>query len=235
MWPTAHRAAISGLVSVQSKGDGAPHSQRWTRRSADEWPALAAELLAHTGISVGHERPSGVHLCLNEAELEERGARMERMQAEAGNFGFDYRMRDHRELAAMLPGLGASVIGVSYTPYDRHANPLNLLHARHEGFVENGRWYIPNTAINDAKASPGDFRIGVGECRDRRAKSGSRRRARQRQFGAAIRSERSGQTPEGPDPCHRAGPPRAAIADHHDPTDGRGRNHAGRQPGGCRF
>lgn len=104
-----------------------------------------------------------MHLCLNEAELDERGARMERMQAEAGNFGFDYRMLDHRELAAMLPGLGASVIGASYTPYDRHANPLNLLHALHEGFVENGRWYIPNTAINDAKASPGDFRIGVGD------------------------------------------------------------------------
>ena len=27
-----------GLVWVQSKGDGAPHYQRWTRRSADEWP-----------------------------------------------------------------------------------------------------------------------------------------------------------------------------------------------------
>ena len=44
-----------GLVWVQSKGDGAPHYQRWTRRSADEWPALAAELLAKTGIAVGHD------------------------------------------------------------------------------------------------------------------------------------------------------------------------------------
>src|ERR1700720_293118 len=40
-----------GLVWVQSKGDGAPHYQRWTRRSADEWPALAAELLGQTGIT----------------------------------------------------------------------------------------------------------------------------------------------------------------------------------------
>src|SRR5947209_18400027 len=95
-----------GLVWVQSKGDGAPHYQRWTRRSADQWPALAAELLDRTGIAVGHERPCGVHLCLDESELEERRARMERMQQQSGNFGFDYRMLDHRELADMLPGLG---------------------------------------------------------------------------------------------------------------------------------
>ncbi len=233
----AYRASRGnfGLVWVQSKGDGAPHYQRWTRRSADEWPALAAELLARTGIAVGHERPGGVHLCLSEAELEERGARMERMQLEAGNFGFDYRMLDHRELAAMLPGLGSSVIGASYTPYDGHANPLNLLHALHKGFVEKGGRYIPNTAISDAKAAPGDFRVPHRRRRDRRAKSGSRRRARQCQFGAAIRAERSGQTPEGADPRHRAGAAGVAYADHHDPTDGRGRDHAGRQPGGCRF
>ena len=48
-----------GLVWVQSKGDGAPYYQRWTRRSADEWPTLAAELEAKTGIPVGHERSGG--------------------------------------------------------------------------------------------------------------------------------------------------------------------------------
>src|SRR6202158_248732 len=63
-----------GLVWVQSKGLGAPHYQRWTRLSADEWPKLAAELLQRTGIAVGHERPGGVHLCLSDAELEERRA-----------------------------------------------------------------------------------------------------------------------------------------------------------------
>src|SRR5437868_5443299 len=127
-----------GLVWVQSKGDGAPHYQRWTRRSANEWPALAAELLERTGISVGHKRPGGVHLCLNGVEFEARQAMMERMRLQSGNFGFEYRMLDHRELADMLPGLGSSVIGASSTPYDGHANPLNLLHALHKGFVEKG-------------------------------------------------------------------------------------------------
>ena len=159
----AYRASRGnfGLVWVQSKGDGAPHYQRWTRRSADEWPALAAELLARTEIAVGHERPGGVHLCLSEAEVDERHARMERMRVQSGNFGFEYRMLEHRELADMLPGLGASVIGASWTPYDGHANPLNLLHALHKGFVENRGRYIPNTTVSDAKVAQDDFRIGV--------------------------------------------------------------------------
>jgi NADPH-dependent 2,4-dienoyl-CoA reductase/sulfur reductase-like enzyme len=70
----AYRASRGnfGLVWVQSKGDGAPHYQRWTRLSADLWPALAAELQERTGIAVGHERPGGVHLCLGDEEFAAR-------------------------------------------------------------------------------------------------------------------------------------------------------------------
>jgi glycine/D-amino acid oxidase-like deaminating enzyme len=161
----AYRASRGnfGLVWVQSKGDGAPHYQRWTRRSADAWPALAAELFARTGISVGHERPGGVHLCLSEAELEARRAMMERMREQSGNFGFDYRMLDRRELADMLPGLGLDVVGASWTPYDGHANPLNLLHALHKAFVEKGGRYIPNTTVRQAKVAPNDFRVDLAD------------------------------------------------------------------------
>jgi glycine/D-amino acid oxidase-like deaminating enzyme len=156
-----------GLVWVQSKGDGAPHYQRWTRRSADAWPTLATELLEKTGIAVGHRRPGGVHICLGQAELEERDRRMERMRRQAGNFGFEYSMLDHREVAEMLPGIGAAVSGASWTPYDGHANPLALLHALHKGFVEKGGRYIANTTLSAAVASPGDFRLaaGAGEIR----------------------------------------------------------------------
>src|SRR5215467_15164625 len=154
MWRSARHAAIFGLVWVQSKGDGAPHYQRWTRLSTDEWPALAAELEAKTGIAVGHERPGGVHLCLSEAELEARQAMMERMRAQAGNFGFDYRMLARNELADVLSGLGPTVSGASWTPYDGHANPLSLLHALHKGFAENGGCFLPNSSVTEAVASP---------------------------------------------------------------------------------
>src|SRR6516164_7479705 len=148
-----------GLIWVQSKGDGAPHYQRWTRLSAQEWPALATELEAKTGIAVDYKRPGGVHLCLGEAEIEARHALMERMRVQSGNFGFDYRMVDRHELADMLPGLGPAVSGASWTPYDGHANPLNLLHALHKGFAENGGRYLPDNTVTEAMAAPDDFRI----------------------------------------------------------------------------
>src|SRR5205085_7335119 len=43
------------------------------------------------------------------------------------------------------------------------ANPLNLLHALHKAFVENGGRYIPNTTLGDAKPAPRDFRIAIGD------------------------------------------------------------------------
>jgi glycine/D-amino acid oxidase-like deaminating enzyme len=159
----AHRAARGnfGLVWVQSKGLGAPHYQRWTRLSAEEWPKLAGELHARTGIAVGHERPGGVHLCLGEAEFAARAAMMQRMQREAGNTGFAYRMLDHKETADLLPGLGPAVTGASYTPYDGHANPLALLRALHKSFATGGGRYMANSRVAAAEAAPGDFRLAT--------------------------------------------------------------------------
>src|ERR1700750_1723579 len=74
-----------GLVWVQSKGLGAPHYQRWTRRSASEWPALAAELGERTGVAIGLSQTGGLQLCLGEAEVEKRTAMMEQMRRESGN------------------------------------------------------------------------------------------------------------------------------------------------------
>jgi len=151
-----------GLVWVQSKGLGAPHYQRWTRLSSEEWPKLAAELGARTGVDVGLEQPGGVQLCLGDAEFAERRAMMEQMRAEAGNFGFDYRMIERDELSDMLPGLGPAVTGGSWTPYDGHVNSLYLLHALHKGFVERGGTYIPNRTVDYAGVAPNDFRLGSG-------------------------------------------------------------------------
>jgi glycine/D-amino acid oxidase-like deaminating enzyme len=84
------------------------------------------------------------------------------MRTEAGNFGFEYRMLDHAELAAMLPGIGPAVVGASWTPYDGHVNSLALFHALHRGFAAKGGSYLPNCTVTEAHAAPGDFRIETG-------------------------------------------------------------------------
>src|SRR5712692_8732659 len=90
----AYRASRGnfGLVWVQTKG-------------------LGGELEERTGVALGLAQGGGLQLCLGDEEVAKRGAMMQQMQREAGNFGFDYRMLDHAELAAMLPGLGAAVTG----------------------------------------------------------------------------------------------------------------------------
>lgn len=148
-----------GLVWVQSKGLGAPHYQRWTRDSAGAWPALRDDLTARTGLDLGLEQPGGVHICLSEAELADRAARMERMKQESGNHGFEYRMIGRAELQEMLPPLGPKVVGASWTPYDGHASPLYLLRALHGAFRAAGGVYVPNTPIRAGRIAPRDFRL----------------------------------------------------------------------------
>src|SRR5207253_10465772 len=132
-----------------------------TRLSAEEWPDLAKELGERTGIAVGLEQPGGLQLCLGEEELQKRQGMMEQMRREAGNFGFEYRMLDRRELAEILPGLGRAVAGASWTPYDGHANSLNLLHALHKAFAEKGGTYLPNRTVSEASVAPRDFRLDL--------------------------------------------------------------------------
>jgi glycine/D-amino acid oxidase-like deaminating enzyme len=160
----AYRASRGnfGLVWVQSKGLGAPHYQRWSRLSADEWPGLAAELRERVEIEIGHERPGGVHLCLSEEELANRTAIMAQMKSEAGNFGFDYRMLSPAELRDMLPGVGPAVIGGSYTSYDGHANPLYLLHALHKGLLAARGVYRPGAHVTAVDPAPNRFRVVAG-------------------------------------------------------------------------
>lgn len=148
-----------GLVWVQSKGLGAPWYQRWTRASASAWPAFRDDLLARTGLDPALEQPGGVHLCLTEEEYADRALRMEQMQAEAGNHGYDYRMIRRDELQSMLPPLGPDVVGASWTPYDGHANPLLLLRGLHRAFTDAGGVYLPNSAVAAARVAPRDFSL----------------------------------------------------------------------------
>ncbi|HKS89352.1 MAG TPA: FAD-dependent oxidoreductase [Stellaceae bacterium] len=161
----AYRASRGnfGLVWVQTKGLGAPHYQRWTRASAAAWPRFAAELEENTGIALGLEQQGGVQLCLGDDELARRQGIMQEMQREAGNFGFEYRMLDRAELAAMLPGIGPAVTGGSWTPYDGHVNSLALFHALHRAFAARGGVYLPNRTVAAAEAAPRDFRIALGD------------------------------------------------------------------------
>jgi hydrogen cyanide synthase HcnC len=161
---TAFRATRGnfGLVWVQSKGDGAPHYVKWTRRSADLWQDFAAELKDATGIDTHHRRTGGVHLLLTENEVTERRALMERLQRQSGNDGYDWRIMDPQELKDAIPGVGPTVAGGSYTPYDGVANPLFTIRALHTVLAARGVRYEPGKAVEDVRHDAGTFTVRAG-------------------------------------------------------------------------
>lgn len=151
-----------GLVWVQSKGDGMPAYAAWTRRSSDLWLELAPALKEETGIDVGHSRPGGVHVCLDEAELAERALFMGRLHNQTGG-AFTYEMLDRAGIVKLLPDIGPKIAGGSYCPLDGHASPLYLLRALMAAFQQRGGRYLPRQRIEALEAhAGGGFRITAG-------------------------------------------------------------------------
>ncbi len=139
----AHRAARGnfGLIWVQGKGAGLPHYATWTQRSAGDWPRLAGELLRETGIDVALAQSGGIHVCLTAAELTQRVAMLDALQAQPGFRRYPIEVFDRAGLASRLPGLGVDVAGGTYCPIDGHCNPLKFLRALHAAMVRAGAVY----------------------------------------------------------------------------------------------
>jgi len=149
-----------GLVWVQSKGADMPPYAHWTRRSAALWPELAAALATQTGTDVALRQIGGLHLCLSEAELEQRAALITRMHNDSGGIGT--RIVDRAELRRMVPAIGDAVVGAAFCPVDGHANPLKLLQALQAGLLGHGGTYLPNRHVDSITHESGQFIIQSG-------------------------------------------------------------------------
>lgn len=152
----AFRAARGnfGLVWVQGKGQGAPAYSSWTRASAEAWPLLHDTLMDETGVDSGYRRPGGLHICQTEAEIEQRARKLSQLAAETKG-GFSYEMLDHSALRRMLPEIGPTVAGASFSDWDGHANPLFLLRALKAGFARFGGRHLEGRVTTIAPAADG--------------------------------------------------------------------------------
>lgn len=135
----AERAARAnfGLVWGQSKGDTLPDYAHWTREAIQLWPQFQDELLEEANVSCGFTGNGGLHICLGDAELEDRRALFARMNRIEGNT-LDLRILDRHEVADLIPGIGPDVVGAGFCGQDGHASPHGLLMAMHRAFVRRG-------------------------------------------------------------------------------------------------
>lgn len=162
---TAFRASRGNfaLIWLHSKGLGMPAYSRWSRRSVELWPKLAAELQATTGIDVGLEQRGGFLLCLSEKELEGRRKAQARLEKELAEDCHPLHILGRNELGSMLPALGPDVVGGSFCPLDGHVNVLRLFGALHRACELQGVDYRPNSAVKTIRPAEGGFEIALAD------------------------------------------------------------------------
>lgn len=151
-----------GLVWVQGKGVGLPAYASWTRRSADHWPELAADLRDHAGIDVELAQPGGVRFCFSDEEMAER-ERIMRGLANAAGPGYRFEMLDRHATRELSPHLGSGVVGACYCPHDGHVNPLRLLQALHKRLQQEGGSYRPGQRVESISSTRPGFAVRTAQ------------------------------------------------------------------------
>ena len=147
------------LVWVQSKGLGMAEYAAWTKKSAEAWPRIAAELKDETGIDVSYQQPGGFMLCLSEAEMQARIDAMKRLHNQPDIIKYPYEILDHAETKRRLPAIGGEVVGSIYCPLDGHVNSLRLFRALHAAMSNAGVDYRPNHPVESISAEQGGFSV----------------------------------------------------------------------------
>lgn len=138
-----------GLVWLQSKGYGMGAYSRWTLKSTRLWPTLAADLLQETGIDVALEQKGGLTPLMGDYEIEARLAWVNTLMSQPDVEPYEWKLLDHHQAAALVPGLGPDVTGAIWTPHDGIVNPLKLLRAFHTAFSTSGVQYLPHHGVTD--------------------------------------------------------------------------------------
>ena len=156
----AYRAARGnfGLVWVQGKGLGCPAYARWTMQSAAAWPAFAAELHERTGVDVELSQPGGMTMCLDEAEMADRGAQLTRLR-DSLQQAYPFEMLDAAAVRRLIPQTGPDVVGAVWGPLDGHASPLRLLRALLQAFQREGGQLAAGARVEAITPRQGGFEV----------------------------------------------------------------------------
>ncbi len=160
----AYRAARGnfGLVWVQGKGLGRAAYAHWTLAAAAAWPAFASELAQRTGVDVELAQPGGLTMCLDDAELAERGARLQRLRDELG-IAYPFEVLDGAAVRRLIPQAGPTVAGAVMCPLDGHTSPLKLLRALVQAFEALGGRLQAGARVESLQQRQGAFEVRAGD------------------------------------------------------------------------
>ncbi len=150
-----------GLVWVQGKGAKLTDYARWTRQSADLWPAFAEELREAAGVDVELTQPGGIDIFLSDDEAEAGVKRLQGLSAALdGDYPFEYL--GHNALKRLVPEIGPDVVGATYSPMDGHLNPLYMLRALYAAFRRAGGQIDSGGTVQQIEPLGTGFRLQAG-------------------------------------------------------------------------
>ncbi|MCP3690396.1 MAG: FAD-binding oxidoreductase [Gammaproteobacteria bacterium] len=150
-----------GLVWVQGKGAGMPEYARWSLESSALWTEFAEQLQQQTGIDTSYFRRGGFNICLDDADFNSEQKLLETMRAEALDEFYEYEVVEYAQLKKQIPLVG-KVAGAIYCPHDGHCNPLRLLRALHQGYMDSAGEYRPHNHITGLRGlTDGGFEIST--------------------------------------------------------------------------
>lgn len=151
-----------GLVWVQGKGLEAPAYARWTRRSAREWAAFAADLQAESGIDVALRQDGGFDYHLTEASLAAKAARYEALKDQLDG-DYPYEILGNNALKREEPGIGPEVAGAILHHADGHVNPLRLLRTLAGLVRTHGAQVRTGASVDRVAFSGGAFQVHTAD------------------------------------------------------------------------
>ncbi|WP_210395548.1 NAD(P)/FAD-dependent oxidoreductase [Motiliproteus sediminis] len=151
-----------GLVWVQGKGDTCADYARLTRLSARQWRAFADDLTDATGIDIQLSQIGGLYICLSDDELQQRQQMLASMRLEH-NDDYPFELLDHTALKAKVPAIGPTVAGATWGPEDGHVNPLLLLRAMVERFLQRQGQLLTCGPVTRIEPITGGFRVHAGK------------------------------------------------------------------------
>ncbi len=149
-----------GLIWVQGKGLGAPAYARWTRRSAAEWPAFAAELEQDAGCGLALRQSGGFDFFLDEAALAARASRLSALKDALGG-DYPFEVLGNNALKREEPAIGPRVAGAILHAEDGHVNPLRLLRTLAGQVRVRGGTVRTGTTVTGVSPQGGGFRLAT--------------------------------------------------------------------------
>lgn len=151
-----------GLVWVQGKGFNLAEYAEWSLLSAQAWRQLAEDLHKESGVDVVLEKKGGLSLALSKEDLEQKVNTLTWLQQQVGSH-YQFEVLDHQQLKELVPTIGETIPGATFTKMDGHVNPLKLLLAYHRALMTRNVKINSNVRVHKIEKKAGIFHLETSQ------------------------------------------------------------------------